>query len=141
MKVIATNEGFYDNALKRVGDIFEYSLGKGQKLPSWVKKAEHTDADQAERIKAEAEAKEAREKEEKEAEEAKALAEKFNELKSKADALGLTVENEDKLTLSEVVGVYEKAISDKEAADKAEIEATEKEEAEAEALANKNANK
>jgi len=135
MKVIVISEGFFDNALKRVGETFDYPAKKNEKLPSWVKKAELTKEDEAERIKAEAEAKEAREKAEKEAADAKLLAERYNDIKVKAEGLGIVVENEDRLTIGEAVEAYEKAISDKEASDKADAKAKEKEAEEAEAKA------
>lgn len=138
MKVIVTNQGFFDNSIKRVGEVFDYPLKKGGKLPSWVKKVEITKEEEAEKIKAEAAAKEEEEKAKKEAAEAEMLAEKYNTTKVKAEGLGIVIENEDRLTIFEALEVYEKAITDKEAKINAEIEA---EKIKAEAAAKKNTGK
>lgn len=99
MKVIAIKEGYFEDGIKRVGEAFEYPLKKGEKMPSWMRKAELTEKELAEREQDEIAAEEARIKAEKEAAEAKELTEKFNELKVKAEAIGVTVENKKDLLL------------------------------------------
>ena len=145
MKVIVTDTAWYQNSLVKEGDIIEF---EGKKPPSWARKAELSKEDEAARAKAEAEAKAAKEKADKETADAKVLAEKFNELKVKAQPLGIVIDNEESLTIQEATEVYTKAIAEKEAEAKAaeakKLEA-EKEAAEvkakAEAEAKKNAGK
>jgi hypothetical protein len=38
VKVVATERGFF-NKLREPGEVFEYPLKKGQKIPSWMEQA------------------------------------------------------------------------------------------------------